>query len=159
VELRYTIHDPLLAAQFTTRERARVIQEALRALRSRVRAGSLMLAYEGTTTFQYLVDTRPYLNRSWPMRESPSVLRDVISAVPKQHACLPVTIRARGSSRTRLWPRDVRKGLEQKEPDRGDRALISGFLKDHGYEVVWRNAFFEILEPRRLKPNDWPRCR
>jgi hypothetical protein len=146
-QLLWPTHDPLLRMQFTTAERARVLDETAQALRARVQPGDLLLAYEGTNLFYYLSDTRPYTNSAWMMEDLPPLLPPKLDIALAQHGCLPVAIRSLGSARSFTWPQLVSRGPDLKEPYVSNRATIERFLHDHRYTVRWHDDFFEILEP------------
>jgi hypothetical protein len=146
-QLLTAVDHPQLRAQYTTPARAKVVGEVLAELARRVAPGDYLLAYEGTPLLQYLTKTRPYLNRPWLMGvESPNVIARIAAAAPARTGCLPVVVISFKSARGEDWPQRAR-GLENKQPQRGVRRVLNAFLRKHGYERTWRNAFFEILEP------------
>jgi Dolichyl-phosphate-mannose-protein mannosyltransferase len=146
-ELLTPVGHPRLRAQYTTPARAKVVAEVLEALDQRVKPGDYLLAYEGAPLLQYLTKTRPYLNRPWLMSyESPEVIARLAAEAPARTGCLPVVVATLKSTRGTDWPQRASR-LEAKEPMRGTRRVIKGFLREHGYERTWKNSFFEILEP------------
>jgi hypothetical protein len=145
--LRAPVHDPQLRAQFTTPARARSVEQVLAALESRVSPGDYLLAYEGTPLLQYLTDTRPYLNRPWLMGwETGAAVARLTAAAPARTGCLAVAVVTTKSTRGAGWPLHPAP-LEPVEPQLGERAALTAFLRVHGYERTWTIGFFEILEP------------
>jgi len=153
LELAHRIDEPKLLAQFTSAARARVVEQAMAALRARVARGDLLLAHEGTSLFHYLLDTRPYGDRTWPMLEAPGRLADALDAARRRHGCLPVAVRALGSTSTSGWPSDAAaREPRMRELDQKNRQVITRFLRRERYQVSWRNDFFEISEPPARGP-------
>ena len=145
--LRAPVAHAQLRWQYTTKERAKVVEEVLSALEQRVKPGDYLLAYEGTPLLQYLTRTRPYLNRPWLMgAENGAVVAELAAQAPQRTGCLPVAVQSLKTTRSMAWPRAARS-LEQKEPQRGTRKAIKAFLRQHDYHQTWRNEFFSIWEP------------
>lgn len=145
-----SIHHPQLRGQLTSPARARVVEQVLQALQSRLEPGDYVLAYEGTPLLHYLTSTLPYLGRPWIMvDEDPAEIAALLAAAPDKHGCLPVAVRSRYSARDRDWPM-VHRRLESVHA--GSRAAIADFLARHGYKRTWKNDFFEILEPAQARP-------
>jgi hypothetical protein len=146
-QLRSSIDHPQLRGQFTSPERAKSVGQVLAALEQRVAPGDYLLAYEGTPLLQYLTRTRPYLNRPWLMGwERGEVVQKLAQEAPLRTGCLPVAVLTTQSARGFDWPRDPRP-LEQNEANKGARAALGAFLRQHAYVRTWENGFFQIFEP------------
>lgn len=142
-----SVGDPQLLGQFTTAARAKSVAEVLGQLQQRVAPGEYLLAYDGTTLLPYLTRTRPYLNRAWLMgAQSSDEVRKLAAQAPARTGCLPVVVTSRFSTRGFDWP-TKNKRLEDREPERGIRAVLKELLRSHHYTQKWRNGFFEIWEP------------
>jgi hypothetical protein len=152
IALVHGVDEPKLVAQFTSAARARVVEEALAALRVRVAPGDLLLAHEGTSLFHYLLDTRPFGDRTWPMLEAPVRLSGAFEEARRRHGCLPVAVRALASTSTSTWPSDAKLGPRMRELDQRNRQVIARFLRRERYSVSWRNDFFEVSEPPARSP-------
>jgi len=147
IELRSSIDHPQLRGQFTSPERAKSVGQVLAALEQRVAPGDYLLAYEGTPLLQYLTRTRPYLNRPWLMGwERGEVVQKLAQEAPGRTGCLPVAVLTTQSARGFDWPRNP-SPLEQNEANRGARAALQAFLRQHAYARTWENGFFQIFEP------------
>jgi hypothetical protein len=156
IRLRAAVHDPQLRAQYTSPARAKSVSEVLAALEQRVAPEDYLLAYEGTPLLQYLTRTRPYLDRSWLMSwERGDAVAALAAAAPGRTGCLPVAVRTTGSTRGFEWPEHPLP-LEQGAAQRGVRAALGTFLREHAYTRTWSNGFFEILEP---PPAERSHCR
>lgn len=147
-ELVYPVADAQLRGQFTSQARAKSLTEVLQALRQRTAPGDYLLTSESVPLLQYLTSTRPYLGIPWIMvDEDPAELQRLFRSVPQQRGCVPPLVRARGNARSPAWPYDVRRGLDRHH--NAARKVIAAFLREHDYQRVWSNSFFEILEPAK----------
>jgi len=135
----------LLRGVFTTRERAIVVDELLKALERYVDDGDYLLAYEQIPLVHFMTDTKPYLYNAWPMLYSPDKLKESLSRALKERPGLPVIVRARGSTEEYEWPK-VRKLSRDKNLIK-NREIMDDFIARYNYNPVWRNSFFEILVP------------
>jgi hypothetical protein len=150
------VNHPQLRGQYTTPSRARVVQEVLDQLGTRVEPGDYLLAYEGTPLLHYLTKTRPYANRPWLMGAgSGQGAIPLIKKARKRTGCLPVAVLATKSTRTFGWP-ERRNRLEQRPSIARTRKAVRAFLRDNEYTHTWENGFFVILEP---PPEKRAKCR
>jgi len=147
IQLRSAVDHPQLRGQYTSRARARSVEQVLAALEQRVAPGDYLLAYEGTPLLQYLTRTRPYLNRPWLMGwERGEVVTRLAAEAPARTGCLPVVVRTSRSARGFDWPEHAAP-LETGAAQRGVRQALDAFLREHGYTLSWDNGYFQILEP------------
>src|SRR6056297_74360 len=142
--LRYNVDHPKMRYVFTTRERSRVMTEALNELSKYVMPGDYLLAYNYIPLFYYLTDTRPYVYHSWPEMYTPEQLINKLKKAVMERPDLPPVIRAKYPPVNENWPQIHLSG-------RGPAAhlkVFSQFLKQGKYVQVWENDFFQILLPR-----------
>lgn len=143
LRMTHRIDAPLLWGVLTTEGRARLVSQLLTELRTRIRSGDEILAYDGVATVHYLTRTRPYLGTSWPMLNSPITTRERLRQASERS--LPgVIVRATHSTYNAGWP-DSRQRVSSSEWLRENRRALDEFAVQHGYTVVWANGFFEVL--------------
>ena len=147
-EMLFNVDHPALSGIYTTRQRARVVQELLDKIPAYVDRGEELLAVECIPLLYSLTGTRPYLNSAWPLNLTPEILERQIRAAPKTKQMLPPVVKATLSTKRKNWPKNENKGLISRDPLVFEkRRLISNFIETNKYRRVWHNSSFEIWMP------------
>ena len=141
--LRYSVDHPKLKYVLTTRNRAEVIDEALKELSKYVIPGDYLLAYNYIPLVYYLTDTRPYAYHSWPELYSSEQLIEKLKQAISERPGLPTVIRAKYPPINDSWPQ---MHLSSRGSPRHHQ-VFDEFLKQGKFVQVWENEFFQILLP------------
>lgn len=146
IEMRYTVEHPRLRGVFTTKERAKVVQELLDETSKYIKEDDYLLAYNSIPMLHFLTKTRPYLYNSWPDSSPPYQFKQALAKAIKEKTQLPILVRAKFNTREFYWPRknivDTTSEIQNE-----NRATIDDFINRNNYTLVWENDFFEILKP------------
>jgi hypothetical protein len=143
--MKHSIEHPLLQGTYTTAERAKVTAELLDAMSDYTAIDDEVLAYNAIPMLFYLTKNRPWLGFSWPDFERAEKIAELVRN-RELEGKLPRIVRATGSTYDNSWPvsyRPVSTWLNQEKA----RQVFTDFEGRHGYVVVWKNSFFEILKP------------
>jgi hypothetical protein len=70
---------------------------------------------------------------------------------PRRTGCLPVAVVTTKNTKGPDWPRRAGR-LDDHKAQRGTRAVLRSFLREHSYKRTWSNGFFEIWEPQASEP-------
>ena len=145
LEMHYPVDHHLLRSVFTTKERAKNIQEVLDALSVYVQPGDYLLGYHTVSMLYYLTQTKPYLYNSWPFLYEPDQLKEQLKKACKERKFLPVAVRSKFSLQNFDWPEKTwtNKSSQYKK----NLVILDGFLLENNYEKVWENQIFEIFLP------------
>lgn len=144
-EMKFTVDHPKLRGIFTTKERAKVVQEVLDELGKYVKPGDFLLGYHTVSTLYFLTETRPYLYNSWPFLYEPDLLRHYLEKAQKERPEDPVVVRSKYSLQNFEWPK--RNFMNRTTQYKENIKTIEEFLERKRYQKVWENGVFEILIP------------
>ncbi|MFZ5641833.1 MAG: hypothetical protein ACOY4Q_14245 [Bacillota bacterium] len=141
----YGVKHDRLKWVFTTRERARVVDELTDVLPRYVKEDDYLLAYEQISMVYFLTKTRPYLYSAWPMLYSPEQFNNALQRAQQERPYLPVIVRARGDTEKFDWP--GAGGMLRSYYHDAARQTMERFIRENQYRMAWQNSFFEILVP------------
>lgn len=145
--MHYSINYYKLKMVYTTKERAKVVEELLSELSKYVHKGEYLLCYEKIPMVHFLTETRPYLYNSWPMLYQPEEFQEAIEKAIKEKEELPVIVRAKRSTSNFEWPNNSDIGLINSFNYNRGREIMKEFIYKYFYKIVWENDFFQILLP------------
>ncbi len=145
MKMRYSVNNKKLDGIYTTKSRARVINELLTESSKYVKPNDYVLAYDNIPLFYYLTDTRPYMHNSWLWQYDGSVFRDELKAsIDETHVC-PVVITQKRNSLQSNWPDNYDEGSQFKQDQ---FKYLKDFLSIYQYHEVWENDFFIMYIPQ-----------
>jgi len=152
--LTAAVNHPMLRGIRTTPERARVLNELLAELDSRVQPNEYMIAFEHVPLLHFITRTRPYARGPWPLVKRPEVLGRALEQAELDGLPLPVVVRANGDPCSTMWPAGS-AAVERSQRMRHieGRKYMDAFLLRHAYRVAWSNEGFEILVPGGEAPD------
>lgn len=146
IDMHYNINHSKLQLVYTTKERAKVVEELLSELSKYVNKGDYLFTFEHISLLYYLSETTPYLYNSWPMLYQPIQFKEAIQRAINEKKELPVIVRAKRSTSDVEWPNSG-TGLMRWGLDIENRKIMEYFIQIHHYNLVWQNDFFQILAP------------
>lgn len=135
------VNHNMLRGVFTTPQRASAIESLVLELGKYVKENDYLLTYDAIPMTYFLTKTRPYLYNSWPSLYSPSELKKSIDKAQKEHDYLPVAVIAKVLFYQDSWPNSEAVSLDEKQ------MILSNFLEENKYQVIWENNVFKILLP------------
>jgi hypothetical protein len=140
------VHCSGLSGVYTTARRSAVTEELIEAMSRFTNPGDEVLAYNAIPLLHFLTKTHPYLGDPWPDIVNSDRISGLIAKKELENQLLPYIVRATGSTYDAFWPvnpKPVATWWGQVET----RQVFSDFENRHGYQVVWENKFFKILQP------------
>jgi hypothetical protein len=142
--MRYTVYNDYVRGIYTTKSRAKDINELLVKTALYIKRGEYVLAYDCMPMFYYLTDTRPYMHNSWPWLYDEVVFREELNkSIEETHIC-PVVIIQKRSTIGNNWPDNYSENYVFR-PEA--LTYMNDFLKTYQYRQVWENDFFKIFIP------------
>lgn len=146
LDMTATIDNPRAKWVHTTPQRAKLVNEMLAELNTRVKEDDYLLGYQTIPLVNYLTNTKPYVRSSYPWLYEAEVFKKELTRSLTQTHTLPVVVMQKvkftGSSST--WPsQDMHtKGWNESNAER-DKYMYE-FLAANFYTKVWSNEVFSI---------------
>jgi hypothetical protein len=145
-----TVNHPKLRAVFTTRSRARALEELLTQLQPLVRKDDYLLEHMQSPLVYFLTESRPYLYTSWANLYQPSEFERAMKRALATRASLPVCVKTKVDTCHPKWP-DETYPLLQSYRFASNRRTVESFLQTRHYQKRWENNAFEIWTPAASK--------
>lgn len=148
----YKINSDKAKGIFTTRERAKTINDLLFGIDPFLKAGDYLIAYESIPMIYYLTNTKPFLYDSWLMSSASMPLKLKIERVYKENRPLPIVIRQKFETIGHFgnpsdeYISDKRKSTNYVSQEQ--TRIFNKFLIDNNYKIVWNNSYFNLYEPQ-----------
>jgi hypothetical protein len=149
-ELRYAVNHKYLRGIYTSKQRARSINEFLEESAKYIKPGDIVLAYQSIPMFHYLTETKPYLRNSMPYFYDAGYFRDELDSTYAKTKMLPVAVQhlKKMGGKAGNWP-DPPPFYDAPwyKINAPRDSVFNNFLKAHNYTKVWTNGMFEIFLP------------
>ncbi len=148
----YKINNDKAKAIFTTRERAKTINDLLFGIDPFLKAGDYLIAYESIPMIYYLTSTKPFLYDSWLMSSAGLPLKLKIERAYRENRPLPLVIRQKFETIGHFgipyddYISDNRESTRYVSQEQ--TKLFNQFLLDNKYKVVWQNSHFILYKPQ-----------
>jgi hypothetical protein len=144
LHMHYEINNDHAKGIYTTKNRAKVINELLVESALYIKREDYVLAYDCIPMFYYLTDTRPFMHNSWPWLYDDALFKEELyKSIQETNVC-PVVIMQKRSTIGNNWPDNYTENYVFR-PEA--LAYMEGFLKNYQYRQVWENDFFKIYVP------------
>ncbi len=142
--MHYEVHNEHVKGIFTTKSRAKDINELLAQSALYIKPEDFVLAYDCIPMFYYLTETKPYMHNSWPWLYDDAVFKEELyKSIKETHIC-PVVIMQKRSTIGNNWPDNYTENYTFRP---GPLAYLNDFLKTYKYSEAWENDFFKIYIP------------
>jgi hypothetical protein len=155
LEMRYSIDNKFLTGIYTTKGRAKAINELLNESSKYVKKGDYVLAYDCIPMYNFLTESVPYIRSSFPWLYETEIFKKELDRAKLEKKVLPVVIMQTiktvddGSK----WPEETLKTDYSKwEMNLGRNKYMNAFLADNNYKEVWSNQCFKIFIPVNSEP-------
>lgn len=149
-KMTYGLDNPQLKWIYTTQGRAAAVNELISAASKHTHPGDLLLAYDDIPMVNFATFTVPYMNNSMPWLYPAPLFEKELKASQKYQKKLPVIVKQKiktfgdGSE----WPEKLLpQPYEEWDVNRERNRVMTEFIKENNYKIVWSNAYFEILIP------------
>jgi len=148
----YTVNSKLSKGIFTTKRRADIINETLLELNKHVKQDDYLLAYDNIPMFNYLTKTKPYMYISWVWVYDSETFKKQINRAESEIEIWPVVLQQKFRT-IGYFSEPVSDYMSESKEEtyiykQGRTKAMNGFLKRNNYEIVWSNAYFNILKPK-----------
>jgi hypothetical protein len=155
-EMRFAVDNKYMRAVYTTKERARVINELLNESEKYVQPGDYVLAYHSIPLYHYMTRTKPFLRNSMPwFYEAPLFSEELKSSLAEKKVIPPIVQQLKKTvGNAGEWPDPPAfydSAWHKKNEPRD--SVLNNFLQVHQYKEVWRNEIFRILIPANRQLN------
>jgi hypothetical protein len=146
--MRYMATNSQIRGVYTTKSRAKNLDELLSVLSTYTKAGDELFVCDGSNLINFAARTRPYLGTAWPSMYAPRYL-DMRLRVAETHGVLPTVVRSRIVPRHKAW---APPPYSQTRDSMGSRDPINDFLDRNSYREVWRNSGYIIYVSQSAGP-------
>lgn len=143
LNMRTQVQAPSVRGVLTSSERSAALNEVLSALGRYVKKGDKLLAFDNVPMLHMLTETQPYIGFSWIKLLNAAQFRDALNNAVSKNPSLPVMVAEKRNVGEGSWPSQAQPYLTA--PWVVDRyAVLTAFLKTHGYTCSWENDEFII---------------
>jgi hypothetical protein len=144
IKMIYPVHNAFLKGVFTTRERAKAVDELLVESSKYVKENDYVIAYEDIPMYYTLTRTRPYIKNSWPRLYDRATLETELNKALSEKHVLPLVIYQKVQTLPGpYWP-DLNQDNSSFDMNKPKNAQIKKFLTANNYKMVWENIAFRI---------------
>jgi len=148
----YSVKHSGLKNIYTTKERAKVIDELTGEIRSCIKKDDYLLAISGIPMIHYLSQSKPYLGTSWPkLYYAPAIFKSELEKAFATKRLLPVIIMQKMATGTN-WPMNITP--DYLKPDTKNNKftehyqIVFEFMTKNSYSKHWENDMFIIYLPK-----------
>jgi len=146
----YSVDHPLMKGIYTTRERAKVVNDLIHNAFPLMKNEEYLLSFIEIPMLNYLSDKKPYISTSWPkLYYNPQTFRLKLEEAMQKRKTLPAIIRQKQNTVLDRWP-----GTPDPQylnypdhlsewPEHGK--ILNEFIAIHNYRIVWENDMFQLL--------------
>lgn len=153
----YAIKSDLAKGVYTTQRRAEIINDLLQHLEKYVKPNDYLLTYDKIPMVHFLTETRPYMYNGWVWIYDSNSFEKKLNKAEKQIATYPVVVLQKFETTIKFSepiPNYMSENLVDTKGlintyDGKKNALMNGFLLRNDYQVVWSNAYFNILKTQK----------
>lgn len=151
VEKVYGIKSKYARGVFTTKERAEIINGLLVELPSYIQPNDYLLVYDKSPMVHFLTQTRPYMYNSWPWIYDTLSFEKKLEQAAKKRLDLPVVVVQKFETIKR-FSKPQKEYVSSTAEDNFFHnnkiaAMMNTFLKDHSYQKMWSNDYYDIYIP------------
>jgi len=146
----YPIEHPLMKFIYTSKERARVVNELIHDGFPKMKDDKYLLSFIEIPMLNYLSDKRPFISTSWPkLYYNPDTFRLKLEEALQRRKTFPAIIRQKQNTALNDWPGyDEPDYLKYSDglsdwPEHG--RILNEFIVQNNYHVVWENEMFQLL--------------
>jgi hypothetical protein len=133
---------------YTTKERAKVVNELLVESSKYIKKNDHILAYDCMPMFFYLTETLPYTPNTWPWLYVPENFKEELDLAKSNSGKLPVVITQKMSTLSNNWPQNIPEKIQRTMPEQQRDSIMAEFISQNKYKSVWENEAFEIYLPQ-----------
>ena len=146
----YSIEHPHMKFIYTSKERARVVNELIREGFPKMKDNQYLLSFIEIPLLNYLSDKKPFISTSWPkLYYNPDTFRLKLEEALQRRKTFPAIIRQKQNTVLNDWPGtpepdylNYKVGLSDW-PEHG--RILNEFIAHNNYQVVWENEMFQLL--------------
>jgi hypothetical protein len=152
VKMTATLHNSKLKHIHTSPERAALVNELLDASDQHLTKDEYVITYALIPMVLYATDTKSYLHNSYPQVYKAAIFREDLENSLKRHQFLPTIVRQTKptTAKASTWPeKNVAEKYDDIPENRASSKVLQDFIDNHGYKVVWENAYFQILKTEK----------
>jgi hypothetical protein len=146
----YPIEHPQMRCIYTSKERARTVNELILGGFPKVKDEKYLLAFIEIPMLNYLSDKKPFISTSWPkLYYNPKTFRQKLEEALQRRKAFPAIIRQKQNTMMADWPGKPEPDYLlyptdlSKWPEHGK--ILNEFIAQNNYQVVWENDMFQLL--------------
>ncbi|WP_299890746.1 hypothetical protein [uncultured Lacinutrix sp.] len=153
----YTIKSDLAKGIYTTERRAEITNDLLLNLEKYVKPNDYLLTYDKIPMVHFLTKTRPYMYNSWIWIYDSYSFEKKLKKAEEEIKIYPVVVTQKFET-TRNFSEPIPEYLAENLTntkgyinayDAKKNKTMNTFLKENEYEIVWSNAYFNILKTKK----------
>ncbi len=149
----YTIDSPLARGIYTKERRAVIMNEVLLNLKTYVKPNDYLLIFDKVPMLHFLTETKPYMYNPWVWIYDTHSFDKKLKHAEEHINVYPIVLQQKFET-IRTFSEPVPRYLsEEYNRESGDNIhdikknqIIGAFLRQHNYELVWSNDYFNIYQ-------------
>lgn len=150
-EKRFAIRNERTKHVYTTRERARIINDLLEGIEPYIKEGDCLFAYGSIPAVNYMTRTKPFIGCSWPELLSLPLLKQKLE---NYTGTLPAILRQKFDS---IGPEFglpdenylIDCGVESGSFKSNEKSrVVNEFMEKNNYRIVFENQYFALFLPQ-----------
>ena len=149
-EMRYSVDNQFMWGVFTSKGRARDLDELLKASAKYVKPADTVLAYDCMPMYHFMTQTRSYVRNPCIWFYTTDMFQKELTLAEASKNHLPVIVRQliKTTGEGSAWP-EIRPQTDylQFPRNQGKNKILNEFIQRHHYSEVWHNDDFAILVP------------
>ncbi|WP_458629086.1 glycosyltransferase family 39 protein [Winogradskyella sp. PC D3.3] len=151
----YAIDNKLAKGIYTTKERAKIVNELLPELEKFVKKDDYLLAYDNIPMVNFLTQTQPYMYISWVWVYDGEMFKKQLERAEAEIGVLPIVVQQKFETIGQFSTPDPYYMSEHKVENyrynRNRVKAMNDFLDRNNYSISWSNAYFNIYQPNQNK--------
>ncbi|AEH01632.1 hypothetical protein [Lacinutrix sp. 5H-3-7-4] len=153
----HTINSDLAKGIYTTKRRAEITNALLVNLEKYVKPNDYLLTYDKIPMIHFLTETKPYMYNSWVWVYDSYSFEKKISKAENEIKTYPIVVTQKFET-TRRFSQPIPNYLAEdltntkgiiNAYDAKKNITMNRFLEQNEYEIVWSNAYFNILKTKK----------
>ena len=141
------------ANTLTKKSYAEATMHLLDELKKYVSPGDYLFCFQSSPTIHYITHTRPYMYNPWPWSFDTASMRLHLQRAEASSKVCPVLVREKTqiidfTKPDPYW--DSTDATDNFSHKNAKVEIIHGFIRRHGYHVVWEDNHYQILLPESM---------
>ena len=149
----YSINNEKLKYIYTTKEKAKIVNDMLSGISQYINKGDYLIAYESIPMVYYMTETIPFLNDSWLINSASTSLEKKLAEVKVKNKKLPPIIRQKFETILEFGEPTDNYITDKRQStwyvSSRQTRIFNQFIKENKYEQIWSNKYFVLYSANK----------